>query len=87
MLRAVESWHAAQERRVSFSNEFTATAQMKKKKLIFLSNKEIQSRNHYHDLFRDIAHSLKKQSFPNNLTTKYLQSLSVLYARDSQNVG
>lgn len=40
MLRAVESWHAAQERRVSFSNEFTATAQMKKKNLFFFPTKK-----------------------------------------------
>lgn len=48
----------------------------------------MQSRDHYHYLFRDITHFLKKnQGFSDSLPTKYLQSLPVLYASDSQSMG
>ena len=66
MLRAVELWHAAQERRQSTPVMNSHTDQNAKKP-VFLFNREVQSRDHYCYLFRDIS------SFSNNLPTKYLE--------------
>lgn len=78
--RDVKSYWAvaccSRKKTVSFSNEFTHTAQSAKK-LIFLLNREDQSRNRYQYLFRDIIHFLKIKVSPINPSTKYLQSLPI----------